>query len=186
MLPEVEGRLPLHTRRISFEGHRLSDGLFQVDCELRDTRNYDSTLNEKGHMPAGSAIHRMAVRITVTHRFEVVGVDVAMGSFPYLICSSAGDAARKLVGASIGKGWRAEVERAMGGIRGCTHVRELLITAATAVIQTITGYLEEERLLAGQQREAGITPHFIGKCKSWDESGVLVQQYEPTYFKPLT
>jgi hypothetical protein len=44
---------------------------------------------------------------------------------------------QRMVGATMGPGWRQAIERALGSVRGCTHLRELLFNIATAAYQTI-------------------------------------------------
>ena len=47
---------------------------------------------------------------------------------------------QQMIGVTMGPGWRQAIERALGGVRGCTHLRELLFNMATAAYQTIPAY----------------------------------------------
>jgi hypothetical protein len=45
---------------------------------------------------------------------------------------------QRLVGESIGKGWREVVRRKIGRLEGCTHLSELLGPAVTTLFQTMS------------------------------------------------
>jgi hypothetical protein len=53
----------------------------------------------------------------------------------------------------MGPGWRQAIDRTIGGVQGCTHLRELLFNMATAAFQTIP---HAQRHEAGESRA---TPH---------------------------
>src|SRR5690606_22654145 len=54
--------------------------------------------------------------------------------------SRHGEPMRKLIGLTMGPGWRKAIEGAIGGTGGCTHLRELVFNAATAAFQMIPHY----------------------------------------------
>jgi hypothetical protein len=70
----------------------------------------------------------------------------------------------------------------MGGTAGCTHMRELLVNLATAAIQGIPGYRDQ------QWRDRGLSPlrddqapHFIGGCMTWRRDGPAVRRLMPQF-----
>ena len=54
----------LHVRRISYEGYRRDDGLFDIDARLVDTKDQDFELLT-GTRAAGEPVHDMAGLILV-------------------------------------------------------------------------------------------------------------------------
>ena len=184
-LPAPFTRRPLHTRRITFEGFLREDGLFDIDAELIDSKSHAIQMHERGHLPPGGAIHHMRVRVTVDDALTIREIATAMGAAPFGHCQNAVDPVQKLVGATLGAGWRKAIEGAMGGVAGCTHLRELLFNVATAAFQTIPIELSRQREARGDKPAPDApTPYFIGKCMSWDREGPVVKRVLPLYYRP--
>ncbi|MCB2002544.1 MAG: DUF2889 domain-containing protein [Rhodoferax sp.] len=106
----------------------------------------------------------------------------AMPATPFDECTPAADPVRGLIGATIGPGWRKAIDEAMGGIRGCTHVRELIAAMATVAYQTIPNYRIYQRRQRGEPRLVGGKPgHQLGKCLGWDVDGPVVARISPEF-----
>ena len=186
-LPVPSPRKPLHTRRISFEGFAREDDLFDIDAELVDFKSYPIQMNERGELPPGEAIHHMRIRVTVDATLTIRAIATAMESAPFGECQAATDPMQKLVGATLGAGWRKAIDTAIGGVAGCTHMRELLFNLATAAFQTIPGYLAQQAKDRGEVRPVGAPPpFFLGKCMSWDLAGPVVRRLMPMHYRPPT
>ncbi|MBC7471315.1 MAG: DUF2889 domain-containing protein [Ramlibacter sp.] len=184
-LPAPAPRKPLHTRRITFEGFLRDDGLFDIDAELVDSKSEPIRMHERGLLPPGGAIHHMRVRVTVDDTLTIRAIATAIDAAPFGECQRALGPLQKLVGATLGAGWRKAIESAMGGVAGCTHLRELLFNVATAAFQTIPIHLSQQREARGEQRDPDApAPYFLGKCLSWDREGPVVQRVLPLYYRP--
>ena len=184
-LPDASPRKPLHTRRITFEGFSREDGLFDIEGELIDSKSHAIEMHERGQLPAGGAIHHMRVRVTVDDSLAIRAIQTAMDAAPFDYCQNAVDPVQKLVGARLGPGWRKAIDGAIGGVAGCTHLRELLFNLATAAFQTVPIELSRRREARGEKRDPnGPTPYFLGKCMSWDREGPVVQRVLPMYYRP--
>ena len=184
-LPDPTARRPLHTRKITFEGFVRDDGLFDIDAELIDSKSEAIHMHERGDLPPGGAIHHMRVRVTVDDALTIRAIQTAMDAAPFGYCQNAVDPVQRLVGSTLGAGWRKAIEGAIGGVAGCTHLRELLFNVATAAFQTIPIYLSKQREARGEKRDPDApTPYFIGKCLSWDREGPVVQRWLPLYYRP--
>ena len=184
-LPAAVPRRPVHTRRVTFEGFLREDGLWDFDCELRDTKAMAIHMRERGELPPGEPIHLLRVRLTVDDGFTIRDVQTAATRAPFAECQQAADEPmRKLIGLTIGKGWRRKIEDAIGGVAGCTHLRELVFNAATAVFQTIPNYREWEREQQGLPRSVPDQPPFyMGQCMSWAFDGAVVQRHAPQFYR---
>ena len=184
-LPAPTPRTQLHTRKISFEGFLRDDGLWDIDAELRDSKSYPIQMHERGDLAPGDAIHHMRIRVTVDDSLKIVAIQTALASAPFAECQAAADPMAKLIGVTLGAGWRKAIDGAIGGVAGCTHLRELLFNVATAAFQTIPVYLAQQRAASGQQREPNTpAPYFLDKCMSWDASGPVVQRVLPMFYRP--
>ena len=98
-----------------------------------------------------------------------------MTATPYPTCIEVQPILQRLVGESIGKGWRDVVRRKIGRLEGCTHLSELLGPAVTTLFQTMShGNAPEGRSSLETQQNSGKRPFFIGGCYSWRTDGPIV------------
>ena len=183
-LPAPVARRPVHTRRISFEGFLRDDDLWDIDCQLSDTKANDIVMRERGVLPAGEPVHLLQVRLTVDDGFTIRAVQTGVLNVPFQECHVPADAPmQKLVGLTMGPGWRKKIEGAIGGVGGCTHLRELVFNAATAAYQMIPHH---RAMQSGRKDEAtadGKPPFYMGQCMTWAFDGPVVQRLAPVFFR---
>ncbi|KQT07599.1 DUF2889 domain-containing protein [Ramlibacter sp. Leaf400] len=186
-LPEPAARRHLHTRAVTYRGFLRDDGLWDIEGEMSDVKTYAFQRSDGRDMPPGAPIHNMLIRLTVDEGMVIRAVASSMDATPYGECGQGNDPMQRMVGVRLGPGWRQAIEKALGGVLGCTHLRELLFNMATAAYQTIFPWRE------GQRRQSGLTlqqtaepPYHLGRCIAWDPSGPLVQRVYPQFFgQPL-
>jgi hypothetical protein len=182
VLPEPVSRRPIHTRNIRFEGFLREDGLWDIDCELSDIKAEPITRAEGQLLPAGDPVHLLRVRLTVDDALTVRAVQTAVGAVPFPECHrAAADPMQKLVGLTMGRGWRKAIDAAMGGVGGCTHYRELVFNAATAAFQMIPGYKEDRGREDRIPPPGSPAPFYMGKCMSWAFEGPVVRRLAPHF-----
>jgi hypothetical protein len=80
-----------------------------------------------------------------------------------------------MVGSQLTRGWRQAIEQHLGGIEGCTHLRELLFNMATAGLQTMVQNFTSN----DPQRP----PPHLGRCLAWDFDGPVVQKHYPKFYR---
>jgi hypothetical protein len=183
-LPAPVARRPVHTRNIRFEGFLRDDGLWDIDCELCDTKADPIHMRERGVLPAGEPVHLLRVRLTVHDGLTIRAVQSAATNAPFNECQvPAGEPMQKLVGLTMGPGWRKAIDGAIGGVGGCTHLRELVFNAATAAFQMIPYH----RATQGGQRDEmpadGKPPFYMGQCMTWAFDGPVVQRVAPQFYR---
>jgi hypothetical protein len=99
-------RTELHHRRLDFNGYRRSDGLFEIECTLVDTKGMDvPLLGSQRVVAAGEPMHRMSIRMTVSAHLEVVALEAVSDATPYDVCPEAAAGLQAVVGMKIGSGW---------------------------------------------------------------------------------
>jgi hypothetical protein len=187
-LPAPQARSHLHTRAVVFRGYHREDGLWDIEAELTDTKTYAMENFEHRAMPAGTPVHGMAIRVTVDDTLTIREIASAMEHTPFGECQQGTDPMQRMVGVTMGPGWRQAIERALGGIGGCTHLREMLFNMATAAYQTIPHYRERLRRQAGlPEPDNTAPPYHLGKCIAWDFDGAVVQRHFPRFagWQPL-
>lgn len=185
-LPEPAPRRKLHTRRIVCDGYVRDDGLWDIEATIFDSKTYFYTEPYRGGREVGSGVHDMRIRLTLDKKLKVHDVHVVMPETPYPICAEAAIQFRKLIGLSIGGGWRKAVNERVGGTMGCTHVRELLGPLATVAIQTIHGWPEDNPPAdkPGVTRpliDATRKPPFIDGCYAWSSRRSVVADQHPEF-----
>ena len=187
-LPAPQARSHLHTRSVVFRGYRREDGLWDIEAEMSDTKTYAIERSERGVMQPGTPVHGLSIRATVDDTMTIREIASAMDHTPFDECQQGTDPMQRMVGATMGPGWRQAIERALGGVRGCTHLRELLFNMATAAYQTIPGYRHHLHRQAGlPEPDSAEPPYHLGKCIAWDFDGPVVQRHYPQFagWQPL-
>lgn len=165
-------RQPRHIRSVRYQSFERSDGLWDVEGELIDTKAMDVPRLGSGIFRAGEPIHHMHIRVTVDTRLVVHAIEAAMDAHPIQGCPAALDAMQRMVGCCMAKGWRKAIEANLGKVAGCTHMRELLMNMATAAFQSIG---------AAFSTGGDTPPLFLGKCQGWRFDGPAVAEHFPKF-----
>ena len=183
-LPAPVARRPVHTRNIRFEGFLREDGLWDIDCSLSDTKAEAIHMRERGLLPPGEPVHLLRVRLTVDDGFTIRAVQTAAEKVPFQECQVPADAPmQKLVGLTMGPGWRKAIDGAIGGVGGCTHLRELVFNAATAAFQMIPHYRATHGGRKDEVQADGKPPFYMGQCMTWAFDGPVVQRNAPQFYR---
>lgn len=181
MLPTPTERTPLHTRTLTFRGFARADGLWDMEGELQDIKHYDH-LHGSGTRAAGEPVHHLFLRVTVDAGLCIQDISSSMSTAPFGECGVADQHMRRFIGMTMGAGWRRTIDNTIGGLEGCTHLRELLFNLATAAFQTIPHDMEMKRMARGEPMQSGDQPPFyMGKCMTWDYNGPVVARYAPKF-----
>ena len=169
-------REPRHTRRIRYEGYKRADGLWDIEAHLTDIKNQDFNL-KTGVRRAGLPVHSMWIRLTVDRRLTVVAAAASSDAVPYPGgCESIAPAYAGLVGLSLIKDFRKCVQESFGGVRGCTHLTEMLAGIPTAAIQTFAGEMKE-------QRDDGSKPFQLDQCHALETTSESVRKWYPKWYR---
>jgi hypothetical protein len=181
-LPEPAPRRHLHTRAVTYNGFLRDDGLWDIEGSMSDVKTYGFERSDGSDMPAGAPIHGMHIRLTVDEDMTIRAIATSMDHTPFGECQQGVDPMQRMVGARLGPGWRQAIEKALGGVRGCTHLRELLFNMATAAYQTVFPWRERERRLAGvAPAQNAQPPYHLGRCIAWDVDGAVALRYYPQF-----
>lgn len=182
-LPESVSREKKHHRKIDCEGYLRSDGLWDIDVHMVDTRTYDCTYDEfhrDGVIRAGEPVHDMWLRFTIDLDFLIHDVHAASDQTPFSICPRAAGAMREIIGLRIGYGWIRQVRERIGTDKSCTHLMDLLGQLAATAYQTLHAALEE-RDAKSKDREK---PPILDTCLALSSSGDVVRNLWPEFYTP--
>lgn len=177
----------LHERAITLHGYQRADGLFDLEALLVDTKTYGFSNESRGWIEKGEPLHGLRIRLTVDEDMLIHGCEAASDHTPYAVCPKAAPNFARLAGLRIGPGFNRAVKERVGGVLGCTHLREVLGQVATVAYQTLYPVrLRKEqaaraaRLAAGESLEApGPRAHaLLGTCIAYapDSPVVLARQ----------
>ena len=169
-------RETLHTRRIDCRGFRREDGLWDIEAHLTDEKSYAVKSELRGELAPGEPIHDLSLRLTLDDDLVIRAIETASDATPYAACPQATKNFRALVGLRIAAGWNREIIARVGGVRGCTHLRELLGVLATVAFQTIFTLREKELI------ESGRKPPMLDSCHAWDSAGAVVKAQYPAWY----
>lgn len=188
--PPVE-REPRHHRRITCDGYRRSDGLWDIEAHLVDTKPFELANRDRpgGRIEPGEPLHEMWLRVTVDETLLIHAVEAVTDAGPFAICPRITGNFRRLEGERIGPGWRRRVRELLGGTEGCTHLRELLTPLATTAFQTIygSGYADSSRAAGRSDDEGGrdgLMKFLIGSCHALAPDSEVVRDFWPRYYRP--
>jgi DUF2889 family protein len=177
-------RRHLHTRKITCEGYARDDGLWDIEARIVDTKTYEVEEPYRGVRKPGMHVHDMELRMTLDPDMIVREIEVTTNDAPYEACPSVAAAYKALIGAKVGAGWRRAVAEAVGRTKGCTHLTELLMPAATVAFQTMGswpkgGEIATEAAPDWHRKK----PYFVDGCKAWASDGPVVKKLFPLHYR---
>ena len=175
-LSSPAARERLHRRGVSYEGFRRDDGLFDIEAHITDHKDRDYKL-AMGTRSKDIPVHTMWARVTIDRRFEVIDIEAVTDEMPYPgQCNRIGPEYKKLIGSNLLKGFRKSIADNLGGVKGCTHLSELLGYLPTAAVQTFAGIKNEADSVDGKK------PFQLDSCHALATNTETVRMYYPKWF----
>lgn len=130
-------------------------------------------------------IHRCAVTFKLLQKDAMVqaqrasdartGIVALRCALNILDVRRAQPALQSMVGCSMARGWRQAIQKNLGGVASCTHLRELLFNLATAAFQSVPAVFS-----SANEDEP---PRHLGQCTGWDFHGNGVKEYFPQFYR---
>ena len=174
LTPPVQ-RERLHTRSVVGDGYQRSDGMFDLEARLVDTKSHPYPLMSGVREP-GEPIHDLWIRVTIDRDCTIHAVDASMPSIPYPGGCERGEAVyQKLVGANLLHGFRRLVTDRLGGVHGCTHLTEVVGSLPTLAVQMFAGLVRE---IEGTDK-----PFQLDRCHALDTRSETVHRYYPQWYR---
>lgn len=178
MSPPVDDRRHLHTRTLTMQGFERPDGLFDIEGHLADTKPYSFDNFDRGRVEAGEPLHGMWIRLTVDEDMVIRACEAVSDFTPYAICPKAAGNFSRLAGVTIGPGFTRAVKERLGGVEGCTHLREMLAQMATVAYQTMHPVRRRRR---ETQADDPSRPPIIGTCYAYAPDSPVVERQWPAF-----
>jgi hypothetical protein len=171
-------RKHLHTRRYEFQGYQRTDGLWDIEGRMTDTKTYGFPNEWRGEIKADEPIHDMWLRLTLDDDLVVRDIETATEASPFEICPQATPKYAAIKGARIGPGWTKRVKDLFGGPVGCTHHTEMLVAIATVAYQTIFSARNKWGDTDAETRR----PAFLDTCHALASDSETVKTHWPQFY----
>jgi hypothetical protein len=118
----------------------------------------------------------MYARVTIDRNFVIHAIEVRTIAMPYPeVCDRIEPAYAKLIGANLVRGFRKRLHDDMGGVRGCSHVTELLGSLPTAAVQMMAGLRREN--------EGETKPFQLDRCHALETTTETVRRYYAKWYR---
>ncbi len=171
-LSEAPGRTRMHTRTIRLDGFQRDDGLYDIEAELTDTKSYDFATHERP-VPADTPLHKMLARLTVNEDLHILHAEAVTEFGPFSICGGGAESFGELAGLTIQPGFLRAANARLGGVNGCTHLRELLQQLATVAFQTMYPVRSK------RETDPNAPPRLLNTCHAYDAKGPVIARLCP-------
>jgi hypothetical protein len=179
-LPPPVEREAIHLREIRCRGFRRTDGLWDIEGRMTDTKEYGFDSRYRGRLEPGTPVHDMWIRLTLDDELEVHDIAVASDDHPFPNCAEIVPAYRTLVGTKLRPGWTKLVMERLGGVAGCTHLTRLVQELAVVALQTIMPLRSrDEAVTEGQQGK----PAHLDGCHALATDGPIVREIAPRWYR---
>jgi hypothetical protein len=172
----------MHTRAIECAGYEREDGLWDIEAHLVDTKTYPHTRRMGGRSrDPGEPVHDMWLRVTIDLDLKIHDVEAATDEGPYPVCGDIAPSFKALAGITSGAGWRKHIVERVGGVKGCTHLVELLGPLGTTAYQA-TG---RARAARGAGKSSTKKPYQLNSCHVYqDDSPAVLERWPQFYTGP--
>ena len=188
-LSEPVPRELLHLRDIELRGYRRDDGLFDIEARLTDTKTYAFSNSDRGQIEPGVPLHRMLARMTLNAEMVITAFEAVTEFGPYAICPTAAPNFARLAGLKIGRGFLKAANERVGGVHGCTHLRELLGQMGTVAFQTLFAVRVKRETapnaVASADQPAAEKPSrpmVLGTCLAYAPDSPVVARHWPQFY----
>jgi len=178
-LSKPQPRKHLHTREIQCRGYQRDDGLWDIEGRIVDTKTYSFENADRGGVAAGEAVHHMEVRLTLNDDLVVQKAEASTEVSPYSICGEINPSFSALEGLAIKPGWRRQVIKCLGGVKGCVHITDL-VTGPIAVTAHQTIFTARKNR---KTAEPGSKPPQLGTCHAYRPSSHVVKREWPEFYE---
>lgn len=176
-LPAPAPREAVHTRSIVCRSFRRDDGMLDIDARFIDTRPFGYDSDFRGPCAPGAALHNMQLRLTLDRERRIHALASAMPGTPYEGCAEVNPRFQRLVGVSVGRGFRKALRERLGGVEGCTHMLALLDAMAAAAVQAFASNAHAPRI-PGRPEPVRIwrLDALVDTCHSYRSDGPVMQR----------
>lgn len=165
----------VHKRGIEVEVHKCRGDVWLIQGHLQDVRGRDLPLRSGEIRRAGMPLHEMTVQLVVDSSLTILAADASTAAAPLTgICEDIAPDYVRLKGTRIGAGFRRELGSLFGGLKGCTHITELIANMASVAVQVVGTETE---------KTTDEKPRKLDGCHALDTTGPAVAHFYPRWYR---
>lgn len=181
-LPKPTDRSLKHTRRVTCEGYKRDDGLWDIEAHLVDTKTFplNNRDRETGVISPGEPLHGLSIRITIDMQLNIIDAVASMDYTPFNSCQRISDAYKQLIGIQIAPGFTGKTKQLFSGRLGCTHLLELLGPLATTAYQATH---QEREIQENFWQDTDNRPPMLDTCHTLAANGPIVKELWPHFYE---
>lgn len=137
-MSDSKRRKLLHTRHVECRGYLVEGGFWEVEGRMTDLKSFSMQNEDRGGViAAGEPLHDIGLTLTVDRDLVIHKVHTVIDAAPFNGCARITDAFQALLGLQLVPGFNRHAKELLGGVKGCTHLLELLGPIATTAHQTL-------------------------------------------------
>jgi len=165
---------PAHTRSMTYTTYHAGEGHIVTECRLTDVRLRDY-YKLTGDMVQSGTLHDLEVILLIrTPALVIEDIEVKMVTVPREDCLKVEQSLEPLRGLKVAKGFTAGVRNLCGGVKGCTHLVNLLTGAGSAIVQgyMAVSYQKQPDSRSDRAKKGrGMIEYLKNTCYAWREDG---------------
>ena len=165
----------IHTRVITVNSYETGEDTLHVEGVLTDERFFPSLYYSRNRYIDPGIVHKMTVQLDIAlPDLEIRQATAVMNEVPIGDCREIEAFAKKLVGLRIRPGFTRKVRSLLGGVEGCLHLTNLILTMGSAAVQGFWAYFSRRREGSVGVRAPGFDPGLLrDSYRIWREDGHL-------------
>lgn len=176
-IEQLKGRR-LHSRTIEISTYESDGQRLIIEGSLKDERFQDSHLISGEKLPPGF-VHHMCIRLLINlSSFVIEDIDVSQPAVPRVVCRETIDSLAPIRGLNIARGFTKKVKTMAGGVKGCTHLVELLQAMATAAFQGYAAYQSQKPTGFDEDHMKVAWTYLLNTCHAWREDGPYAEMFK--------
>jgi hypothetical protein len=168
----LEKKELIHERASSVKVYEIGENRIMIEGVLTDERLCRSFLYSLQRLVDPGIVHHIIVRLVLSlPKLIIESAEAEMPSVPVDICREMEEAAGKLVGLRLTRGFKGRLNEILGGKNGCIHMNNLIQFMSTAAIQgsyTYYNRVREDGRLKQPDFDASL---IVNSCYIWREDG---------------
>ncbi|MBT4488839.1 MAG: DUF2889 domain-containing protein [Rhodospirillaceae bacterium] len=179
-LSEPAPRALSHTRRLELKAYEREDGLWDIEGHITDHKEEDYDMLDS-FRTADQPMHDMWLRLTTDTDLVVHAAEAVMDAGAHGPCHLIAPNYDCLVGLKIGPGWNRAVRERLGGVKGCTHLNEMLAQMATTAMQSV--FEAAGQVVEKPDGSRYLSPGLHNSCYAYALNSPYIRDCFPDYYE---
>lgn len=168
-------RKKIHSRNIEVSTFETDTADLVVEGVLKDDfliSRYDAS----GEKRPPNTVHHMVVRMLFeTASFQIKDIEVEMPVFPHKGCDETAKSLDQIKGMKIAPGFTEKVKNMLGGTKGCSHLKTLVLSMASAAVQGFWVHRTKTPNSGGKTPDL-MHRYVVDTCWVWRKDGPLARR----------